>query len=158
MAFLRDLLVLLAWTILLIQAAPALESRASISALTTLKISTFKPYSFYAGSAYCQPTSILAWNCGKLPGHPKGLSDRLMPHLGSCKHNPNFKPVAAGGDGDKVQFWYVGHDPTLKTVVVGYQGTDVSKMTITYGMPRVGNQDFANYVDAHLHLTHINNQ
>lgn len=47
--------------------------------------------------------------------------------------------------------------------------------TITYGMPRVrlndenhstvlhafvqvGNQAFANYVDAHLHVTHINNQ
>ncbi|KAK2462711.1 hypothetical protein APHAL10511_005229 [Amanita phalloides] len=28
---------------------------------------------------------------------------------------------------------------------------------ITYGMPRVGNQAFANYVDAHVGLTHINN-
>ena len=29
---------------------------------------------------------------------------------------------------------------------------------IGYGMPRVGNQAFANWVDEHLHLTHINNQ
>jgi hypothetical protein len=30
--------------------------------------------------------------------------------------------------------------------------------TITYGLPRVGNQAFAQYVDAHAHLTHINNK
>ena len=30
--------------------------------------------------------------------------------------------------------------------------------TIGYGLPRVGNQAFANYVDANLHLTHINNK
>jgi len=30
--------------------------------------------------------------------------------------------------------------------------------TISYGLPRVGNQDFANYVDAHLSVTHINNK
>ncbi|KAF9236094.1 Alpha/Beta hydrolase protein [Melanogaster broomeanus] len=30
--------------------------------------------------------------------------------------------------------------------------------TIGYGLPRVGNQAFANYVDAHVHLTHINNK
>jgi predicted lipase len=30
--------------------------------------------------------------------------------------------------------------------------------TIVYGLPRVGNQAFANYVDAHATLTHINNE
>ncbi|KAF7967517.1 hypothetical protein HWV62_34004 [Athelia sp. TMB] len=30
--------------------------------------------------------------------------------------------------------------------------------TIVYGLPRVGNQAFANYVDSNLHLTHINNE
>ncbi|KAF7978371.1 hypothetical protein HWV62_743 [Athelia sp. TMB] len=30
--------------------------------------------------------------------------------------------------------------------------------TVTYGLPRVGNPAFANYVDANLHLTHINNK
>lgn len=29
--------------------------------------------------------------------------------------------------------------------------------TILYGLPRVGNQAFADYVDANLHVTHINN-
>jgi len=30
--------------------------------------------------------------------------------------------------------------------------------TVVYGLPRVGNQAFADYVDAHQHLTHINNK
>ena len=32
-----------------------------------------------------------------------------------------------------------------------------SFQTILYGLPRVGNQAFADYVDANLHVTHINN-
>jgi len=36
--------------------------------------------------------------------------------------------------------------------------SNVSFRVITYGMPRVGNQDFANYVDAHMSVTHINNK
>ncbi|KAG6860466.1 hypothetical protein C0995_010757, partial [Termitomyces sp. Mi166 len=34
----------------------------------------------------------------------------------------------------------------------------VTFITIGYGLPRVGNQAFANYVDAHVSLTHINNK
>jgi len=34
---------------------------------------------------------------------------------------------------------------------------DVSVSVISYGMPRVGNQAFANYVDANLNVTHITN-
>ncbi|KIM56323.1 hypothetical protein SCLCIDRAFT_1220492 [Scleroderma citrinum Foug A] len=30
--------------------------------------------------------------------------------------------------------------------------------TITYGLPRVGDKSFADYADANLHLTHINNK
>ncbi|KZS99722.1 alpha/beta-hydrolase [Laetiporus sulphureus 93-53] len=37
---------------------------------------------------------------------------------------PTFKPVTSGGDGDSVQYWYVGYDPTLDTVIVSHQGTD----------------------------------
>jgi hypothetical protein len=33
--------------------------------------------------------------------------------LANCDANPNFLPTASGGDGDDVQFWYVGFDPDL---------------------------------------------
>lgn len=46
----------------------------------------------------------------------------------NCDSSPGFKPVASGGDGEKVQFWYVGFDPRAATVVVSHQGTDSSKL------------------------------
>ncbi|KAL0953901.1 hypothetical protein HGRIS_005068 [Hohenbuehelia grisea] len=212
-------------------ASPLLDTRQSISVLSTATIATFKKYSFFAASAYCAPAKTLAWTCGA-----------------NCNSNSGFQPVASGGDGSKTQFWYVGYDPSLKSVIVAHQGTDTSKIvplltdadfffdnlsaslfpgistsikvhngfseaqakaapavlaavktalsrfsathvtivghslggaialidavylplhlpagtvfkTVTYGMPRVGNQAFANYVDAHVtSLNHINNK
>ncbi|KAF8075189.1 Alpha/Beta hydrolase protein [Lyophyllum atratum] len=99
--------------------APSLEAR-SITTLTAAQVATYKPYSYYAAAAYCQPANTLAWNCGT-----------------NCNANSGFKSVASGGNGDSVQFWYVGYDPTLQSVVVSYQGTDTSKI-----LPLVTDADF----------------
>ncbi|KDQ26489.1 hypothetical protein PLEOSDRAFT_1044280 [Pleurotus ostreatus PC15] len=212
-------------------AIPVLETRQSITVLSSAQISAFKPYSFYASTAYCKPATTKTWTCGA-----------------NCNANSGFQPVASGGDGSIVQFWYVGYDASLKSVIVAHQGTDTSKLiplltdadfffdslnptlfpgisrsiqvhngfseaqaraapavlaavktamsqfsatrvtivghslggaialidavylplhlpsgttfkTVTFGMPRVGNQAFANYVDSHnTSLTHINNK
>lgn len=45
-----------------------------------------------------------------------------------CNANPGFHPIASGGDGDATQFWYVGVDTTLGTVIVSHQGTDTTQM------------------------------
>ncbi|KAI0684506.1 Alpha/Beta hydrolase protein [Cytidiella melzeri] len=213
-------------------AARPLLPRQAISPLSASAIAAFAPYTHYASTAYCTPSTTLTWSCGA-----------------NCEANPSFKPVASGGDGTDVQFWYVGYDPTLRTVIVAHQGTNTSSFvaeltdidivketldstlfpgvpsdvevhsgfaneqaktatqilsavqtalsengassvtlvghslgaaislldavflplhlpsttkfkTVLYGLPRVGNQDFANYVDAHnptLQLTHVNN-
>ncbi|KAK7461011.1 hypothetical protein VKT23_008938 [Stygiomarasmius scandens] len=210
--------------------ASPLVPRQAITALSTTQISSFKPFSFFAAAAYCKPATTLAWNCGL-----------------NCQSNADFIPVASGGDGGSVQFWYVGFSPSQNTVVVGHQGTNVSEIqsvatdsafflgsldsslfpgvsssvkahsgfaaeqaktattilsavqtalsahgassvtmvghslgaaislldsiylplhlpsgttfrTILYGLPRVGNPDFADYVDAHASVTHINNK
>ncbi|OJA12302.1 hypothetical protein AZE42_08742 [Rhizopogon vesiculosus] len=214
----------------IVNAASSLDARQSITALTTSQIDTFTPYTYYTSAGYCTNTQTLAWNCGT-----------------NCDANPKFKPVASGGNGDSVQYWFVGYDPNLHTVIVSHQGADASKIlpiitdadffltgldstlfpgisskievhngfggaqastatnvlaavkstmstyrttsvtmvghslgaaislldsvylplwlpkgttfrTIVYGLPRVGNQDFANYIDANAHLTHINNK
>ncbi|KAF7358425.1 Lipase-3 domain-containing protein [Mycena venus] len=88
-------------------AAPSLSVRQSITTLSAAKISAFKPYTFYAAAAYCSSASTLTWECG-------------VP----CDANPDFEPVASGGDGTVIQFWFVGYDPTLKTVIVSHQGTN----------------------------------
>ncbi|KAF7317835.1 Glycoside hydrolase family 5 protein [Mycena kentingensis (nom. inval.)] len=208
--------------------APVLEPRQAITPLSAAQVASFKPYTFYASAAYCAPASTLAWNCGA-----------------NCAANPTFTPVASGGDGNGVQFWYVGWDPKLATVIVAHQGTDFSQIlaavtdanffmesldptlfpglsgleahsgfadeqaktattilnavntaiarfgakkvtvvghslggalalldsvylplhisgitfqTITYGMPRVGNQAFADHASIGSTVTHINNQ
>ncbi|KAG2033813.1 Alpha/Beta hydrolase protein [Suillus americanus] len=213
-----------------VQAFPSIHTRQSITALTTSQIDQFTTYTYYASAGYCTNTQTLAWDCGT-----------------NCDANPEFKPVASGGNGDSVQYWFVGYDPNLDTVIVSHQGTNPSEImplitdadfflttldstlfpgissdievhngfkdaqastatdvlaavesamstygatsvtmvghslgaaitlldsvylplwlpagttftTIGYGLPRVGNQAFANYVDANLHLTHINNE
>ncbi|KAK7685750.1 hypothetical protein QCA50_011096 [Cerrena zonata] len=90
---------------------PELESRQAITTLSTAQIAAFKPFTLYASTGYCKPAQTANWTCGA-----------------NCNANPTFQPVASGGDGDVTQFWYVGFDPTLKTVIVSHQGTDTSKL------------------------------
>ncbi|KAK0225286.1 alpha/beta-hydrolase [Armillaria fumosa] len=214
----------------LVYASPSpLRRRDSITALSNSEVEAFKPYTYYASAGYCEPSTTLAWNCGS-----------------NCEANSAFEPVASGGNSDSVQYWYVGYDPDLETVIVAHQGTDTSKLlpvitdinyglteldddlfpgidsdievhsgfkesqadtatdvlaavssamstystssvtvvghslggaialldgvyltlqlpsasvsVITYGMPRVGNQDFADWVDEHVTVSHINNK
>ncbi|KAG2121709.1 Alpha/Beta hydrolase protein [Suillus cothurnatus] len=192
----------------IIAASPSISARQSITPLTTSQIDQFTPYTYYASAGYCTNTQTLAWDCGT-----------------NCNANPEFKPVASGGNGDSVQYWFVGYDPTLDTVIVSHQGTDpeeilplitdadffltnldstlfpgissdievhngfgdaqastatdvlaaVESTMSTYNtksvtmvghslgaaitlLDSVGNQAFANYVDANVHLTHINNE
>ncbi|TFY81186.1 hypothetical protein EWM64_g2822 [Hericium alpestre] len=208
----------------------AVSKRQAITTLSASQVSSFKPYTFFAGAAYCNPSLTLTWTCGA-----------------KCQGNAGFQPIASGGNGGNEQFWYVGFDPALDTVIVAHQGTNTSNIlalltdtdfslrplnstlfpgissdvevhdgfadsqerssadvlcavetglsqhnttsvtvvghslgaalalldsvflplhlpsnttvtTITYGMPRIGNQAFADYVDAHLHVTHVNNK
>nr|VWP02258.1 Uncharacterized protein [Ganoderma boninense] len=215
-------------------AAPASQlklKRASITEVSASQEASFTPVAHYASAGYCTPASTLAWNCA------------------DCGANPSFKPTASGGNGVTVQYWFVGYDPSLKSVVVSIQGTkpsaiiplitdsdivlvnldsdlfpgldssieahegfadahadsaedilaavqqtlskySTSKVLVTghslgaaiallhsvyiplhiphaqvsfvgFGLPRVGNQAFANYVDAHdsiTSITHINNR
>lgn len=58
-----------------------------ITNLTQAHIASFKPYTHYASTAYCQPDTTLSWTCGS-----------------NCEANPSFIPVASGGDGVVTQF------------------------------------------------------
>jgi len=91
--------------------APNLEERQSITALSTTSIDAFTPYSYYAAAGYCAAAATVTWSCGA-----------------DCQANPAFIPTASGGNGDAVQYWFVGYDPTLSTVIVSHQGTDASEI------------------------------
>ncbi|EKM50051.1 uncharacterized protein PHACADRAFT_130581 [Phanerochaete carnosa HHB-10118-sp] len=81
--------------------------QGSVSSLSSVQVSSFGPFARYASAAYCSASSTLTWTCGE-----------------DCSANPSFIPVASGGNGDSEQWWYVGYDPTLDTVIVGHQGTN----------------------------------
>ncbi|THH16687.1 hypothetical protein EW146_g3996 [Bondarzewia mesenterica] len=104
--------------------------QTSIISLPQSQISAFKPFTFFAGAAFCDPSTTLTWTCGA-----------------DCDANAGFQPTASGGDGDKVQFCghpfldilfpkcnihsvsgYVGWDPAQSTVIVAHQGTDTSQI------------------------------
>ncbi|KAG8812716.1 hypothetical protein FRC17_001883, partial [Serendipita sp. 399] len=46
----------------------------------------------------------------------------------ACTKLSGFRPVASGGDGAIVQYWFVGYHPAWSSVVVVYQGTDPFKL------------------------------
>ncbi|KAJ7460776.1 Alpha/Beta hydrolase protein [Mycena latifolia] len=212
------------------RAAPAPRTNQGITTISTAQVAAYRPYTFFASTGYCPPNSTLAWSCGV-----------------NCAANPDFKPVAAGGEGEFIQYWFVGYSPSLERVIVSHEGTRLNAIvsmltdasllqatldsalfpgigsdiwvhsgfaaehaktaasvldavktalaeygadhvtvvghslggalalldslylplhlpasvtfnTVAYGLPRVGNQAFADYVDIHLSLTHINNQ
>ena len=60
---------------------------AAITPLSTSQISSFKPYSWFATTAYCDPSTTVNWTCGT-----------------NCQGNADFQPVAVGGDGAVTQF------------------------------------------------------
>ncbi|KAJ7777397.1 Alpha/Beta hydrolase protein [Mycena metata] len=210
---------------------PVPQASEGVTPVSNTQVATYRPYTYFASAGYCPANSTLAWSCGA-----------------NCLANPDFKPIASGGEGVFVQYWFVGYSPSLKRVIVSHEGsrlnsivsmlTDASILqttlnsalfpgigsdisvhagfldehaktatlilsavekalgkydanhvtlvghslvsgalalldsvylplhlpsavkfnTVTYGLPRVGNLAFANYVDAHLSLTRINNQ
>ncbi|KAJ3799435.1 lipase class 3 family protein [Lentinula aff. detonsa] len=108
---LLSLLVLASSSSALPSARVEIQIRQAISALSTAQITAYRPYTFYASTGYCSPSTTINWSCGV-----------------NCEANPSFVPVASGGDGDSVQFWFVGFDPTLNSVIVSHQGTDTSEI------------------------------
>ncbi|VDB87988.1 unnamed protein product [Peniophora sp. CBMAI 1063] len=111
----------LAWT--------ASAAKGTVKALSGDQVSWYKPFTYFASATYCKPPTTLAWNCGV-----------------NCEANPDFVPSASGGDGALTQYCkdlrYVGYDPGHTTVIVGYQGTNLTEF-------------FADFTDANFFLAQL---
>ena len=123
----------------------------NISFLNGREIEEFKPYSYYAAAAYCDPSDILKWSCGGRC-HRLTLKNiwQLIYCLSSCAGSQwtaketlisslrlqvemgtqsNFVRIVItiwGGTDHGAGF--VGWDPTLSTVIVSHQGTNPIKL------------------------------
>ncbi|KAF8493055.1 lipase [Russula emetica] len=95
----------------LVHATVVRVKRQAITTLSSTQIAGFAPFTHLASAAYCNPSLTKNWDCGA-----------------NCQAVPDFQPVAAGGDGDSTQFWYVGSSPSLQTVIVAHQGTDPQEL------------------------------
>ncbi|KAI9510544.1 lipase [Russula earlei] len=83
----------------------AVLPRQAISTLSSTAIDAFAPYTYFASTAYCDPSTTINWSCGT-----------------NCDANPDFQPAISGGGGIE-QFYYVGYSPTLSSAIVAYEGT-----------------------------------
>jgi len=82
-------------------------SHGDTTVLTSNQIAGFTPYIQFARAAYCDSSKIIGWKCGD-----------------ACDALPGFVSNLTGGDGDDVQFFFVGFWPTQSAVVVVHQGTN----------------------------------
>ncbi|EIW80990.1 alpha beta-hydrolase [Coniophora puteana RWD-64-598 SS2] len=92
-----------------VSAVPA-PVEAWVSSLTNMSasdLSALAPYTQMARAAYCDPSKVTGWQCGD-----------------ACNAVPGVQITTTGGDGDSVQYYYVGYYPTDNSVVVAHQGTD----------------------------------
>ncbi|KAI0322407.1 alpha beta-hydrolase [Amylostereum chailletii] len=86
-------------------------SRRSVTALSASQLAAFAPFTQLARAAYCKPSKITGWQCGE-----------------ACNAVPGFLPTLTGGDGNALQYYYVGYWPSQNTVVVAHQGTDPTQL------------------------------
>jgi hypothetical protein len=87
-----------------------LEER-STTPISTAELSGYAPYTRFAAAAYCGLDAIKNWNCGD-----------------ACNGLKGFKPTLVGGDGNGVQFYFVGYYSQANTVIVSHQGTDPTQL------------------------------
>jgi len=69
------------------------------------------PFATFALVSYCPSSSIQGWKCGD-----------------ACNALPGFNPILVGGNGNDIQNYFVGHWPQGKTIVIGHEGTDPTKL------------------------------
>ena len=97
----------------------AAAKRQSITALSSTQISAFKPFSFFASAAYCQPSTTINWSCGSTLFPIDGLvkfTDLSAVYLANCNNNPGFEPTTSGGDGTDTQFCVALHNPSASNL------------------------------------------
>ncbi|KAF4612125.1 hypothetical protein D9613_004387 [Agrocybe pediades] len=114
-------------------------------------------------------TDLLAFQTGLDLANFPGVSSAVKVHLGFHEAHKRssgeilnaVKETIARHGAKKVIT--VGHSlggalALLSGVFLPLHIPNVTFETVTYGMPRVGNPEFADYVDTHLALRHINNK
>ncbi|KAG7441490.1 alpha/beta-hydrolase [Guyanagaster necrorhizus] len=78
-----------------------------VTPLSVVELASFAPYTQFARAAYCGSDALKNWSCGE-----------------ACDAVSDFEPTLVGGNGDDVQYFFVGYWPSEDAIVVGHEGTD----------------------------------
>ncbi|KAK0461200.1 Alpha/Beta hydrolase protein [Desarmillaria tabescens] len=81
--------------------------RRSVTALSATELASFAPFTQFARAAYCGSDALKDWSCGE-----------------ACDAVSDFEPTLVGGNGNDVQYFFVGYWPSEDAIVVGHEGTD----------------------------------
>ncbi|KAK0504705.1 alpha beta-hydrolase [Armillaria luteobubalina] len=100
-------LFLLASTLSASYALPSEPVRRSVTVLSAAELASFAPYTQFARAAYCGSDVLQDWSCGE-----------------ACDATSDFEPALVGGNGNDVQYFFVGYWPSQNSIVVGHEGTD----------------------------------
>ncbi|CAE6474880.1 hypothetical protein ACGC1H_006228 [Rhizoctonia solani] len=92
-------------------ASPTLVPQAKVTRLTAEQVKAFEPYALLARAAFCPPAQLKTWSCGT-----------------ACSALPGMDVEATSEEDVLDGAWFVGYNPSLKTIVVSNQGTDLSEL------------------------------
>ena len=65
---------------------------------------------------------VSSMSCTSIPNALRSLI--ILCLAVNCEANPSFQPLASGGNGGLVQYWYVGYDPVQDVIIVAHEGTN----------------------------------
>ncbi|KAG7441496.1 alpha/beta-hydrolase [Guyanagaster necrorhizus] len=82
-----------------------------VTPLSVAELASFAPYTQFARAAYCGSDALKNWSCGE-----------------ACDAVSDFEPTLVGGNGDDVQYFFVGYWPSEDAIVVGHEGTDPTQL------------------------------
>ncbi|KAH7885279.1 Alpha/Beta hydrolase protein [Phlebopus sp. FC_14] len=93
--------------------APAVQRAqvVSVTPMSASQLADLAPYTEFARAAYCNPGIVQGWNCGE-----------------ACQAVPGFEVSLTGGDGNGIQYYYVGYWPSQNSVIVAHEGTDPTQL------------------------------
>jgi hypothetical protein len=76
----------------------------AITAISAAQVTAYRPYTFFASAGYCVANAALSWSCGGSCVFLFFNHTAVDYVAANCLANPDFQPIASGGDGEFIQY------------------------------------------------------
>ena len=75
---------------------------SSVTVMSPAQLSALTPYTQFARAAYCSPSIVQGWACGRVFCFYKTYLSHSLPD--ACQAVPDFEVSLTGGDGNAIQY------------------------------------------------------